>query len=236
MTEGPYIAEVAALVGDPARANMLTALMDGRAWTAGELAYAARVTPQTASAHLAKLVEARLLAVVPQGRHRYFRLAGTKVATMLEALAEVAAQGAPRHRPPSRCEAALRQARMCYDHLAGRMAVAMVDVLIERGHLILEDEGGEVTYAGARFLGEFGVDLAGAATRRRHFCRPCIDWSERRQHLGGAVGAALAARALELGWVERVRDSRALTITRAGRAGLIAVFDVDLERGEAVAA
>src|SRR5579863_7195356 len=123
MTTGPYIAEIAALVGDPARANMLSALMDGRALCAGELAYAARVSPQTASAHLAKLVEARLIAPQQQGRHRYFRLASAKVAQMLEGLMAVAADGPPRYRPPSLRDAQMRNARTCYDHLAGRLGV-----------------------------------------------------------------------------------------------------------------
>jgi DNA-binding transcriptional ArsR family regulator len=230
MTNGPYIAEIAALVGDPARANMLSALMDGRALSAGELAYAAHVTPQTASAHLAKLVEARLLADEKQGRNRYFRLASPEVARMLEEIMAVAVARAPRYRPAWMRDEALRSARTCYDHLAGRLGVALAGSLAERGHVALDDDGGEVTEDGARFLGEFGLDLAGAAGRRR-FCRPCIDWSERRPHLGGAVGAALAQRCFALGWIERLKDSRAVAITPAGHDGFRTTFGVEIPSG-----
>ena len=226
MTEGPYIAEIAALVGDPARANILLALMAGQALTAGELAYSARVAPQTASAHLGKLVAGGLLALEKQGRHRYFRLASPEVAGMIESLMAVAIDGAPRHRPASRCDGALRQARTCYDHLAGRLGVALADTLLFRGHVVLDDDGGRITDDGALFFAQFGVNLTGAASQRRQLCRPCLDWSERRPHLGGAVGAAIAARCFNLGWVERVKGSRAVSITSAGHRGLSEGFDL----------
>jgi DNA-binding transcriptional ArsR family regulator len=226
MITAPFIAEIAALVGEPARANMLLALMDGRALTAGELAYAARVAPQTASGHLGKLVGARLLALEKQGRHRYFRLASPAVADLLEGLMAVAVDGAPRYRPPSRGDEALRLARTCYDHLAGRLGVALADTFLSRGHIVLDDDAGQVTAEGGRFFDEFGLDLACAESQRRRFCLPCLDWSERRRHLGGAVGAALAARCFELGWIERVKDSRAVTITASGRNGLLATFSI----------
>jgi DNA-binding transcriptional ArsR family regulator len=224
MTNGPYIAEIAALVGDPARANILSALMDGRALSAGELAYLAHVTPQTASAHLAKLVDARLLTDERRGRNRYFRLAAPEVARMLEEIMAVAVARAPRYRPAWMRDEALRSARTCYDHLAGRLGVALAGSLAERGHVLLDDDGGEVTEDGARFLTGFGLDLAGAAGKRRRFCRPCLDWSERRPHLGGAVGAALAQRCFALGWIERVKNSRAVAITPTGSGG----FSIDL--------
>ena len=227
MTNGPYIAEIAALVGDPARANMLSALMDGRALSAGELAYVAHVTPQTASAHLAKLVDARLLADERRGRNRYFRLAAPEVARMLEEIMAVAVARAPRYRPAWMRDEALRSARTCYDHLAGRLGVALAGSLAEHGHVLLDDDGGEVTEDGARFLTGFGLDLAGAAGKRRRFCRPCLDWSERRLHLGGAVGAALAQRCFALGWIERIKDSRAVTITPSGRDGFLTNFGVE---------
>jgi DNA-binding transcriptional ArsR family regulator len=226
MSTGPFIAEIAALVGDPTRANMLLVLMHGRALTAGELAYAARVSPSTASGHLGKLLGAKLLAVEKQGRHRYFRLASPVVADLLEGLMAVAVDGAPRYRPPSRGDEALRLARTCYDHLAGRLGVALTDTLLSRGHIVLDNDVGQVTADGSRFLDQFGVDLAYAGSQRRRFCRPCLDWSERRRHLGGAVGAALAARCFELGWIERVKDSRAVTITASGRSGLLATFSI----------
>jgi DNA-binding transcriptional ArsR family regulator len=226
MNDASHLAEIAALVGDPARANMLAALMDGRALTAGELAFAAHVTPQTASGHLARLVEARLLLPDRQGRHRYFRLAAPEVAHMLEGIMAVAA--APRYRPRSRQERELRLARTCYDHLAGLLGVALADSLAAHRHVVLDPDGGEVTEAGARFFAEFGLDLGAAARHRRRFCRPCLDWTERRPHLGGAVGAAMAERCFALGWIERVRDSRAVAITPTGREGLERVFAITL--------
>lgn len=228
MKESVQISEVAALVGDPARANILSALMDGRALTAGELAFAAGVSPQTTSGHLAKLTEARLLVPQKQGRHRYFRLATPAVGRMIESIMAVAVDGPPRHIPPGKFDAALRNARTCYDHFAGRLGVGLADTLVEGGHVVLGEDGGEVTPSGIGFLAEFGIDLAAARQRRRAFCRPCLDWTERRQHLAGAVGAALASRCFEMRWFERMRDSRALVITSVGRRGLAEVFGLSL--------
>src|SRR6185503_19723717 len=144
--------------------------------------------------------------------HRYFRLASPLVSTMLESINAMAAiEGPPRHRPRSSADDAVRHARFCYDHLAGRLGVALADSLVEKGHVEFGDDGGVVTQTGTAFFARFGVDLA--ARTRRAFCRPCIDWSERRPHIAGAVGAALAARCFDLGWLTRVRDSRAVTIT-----------------------
>jgi DNA-binding transcriptional ArsR family regulator len=228
MKESVQISEVAALVGDPARANMLSALMDGRALTAGELAYAAGVSPQTTSGHLAKLTEARLLVPQKQGRHRYYRLATPAVGRMIEGIVAVAVDGPPRHSPPGKFDAALRNARTCYDHFAGRLGVGLADALVARGHVMLGDDGGEVTESGVDFLSGFGIDLAAARQRKRAFCRPCLDWTERRPHLAGAVGAALASRCFDMRWFERMRDSRALVITPAGRRGLAEVFGLSL--------
>ncbi len=228
MTLPVPMAEVAALVGDPARASMLCALADGRALTASELAYVAHISPQTASGHLAKLTEGRLLAVLRQGRNRYYRLEGPLVAQMLESVMALAAAGPPRHRPPSRLDEALRTARTCYDHFAGRLGVGIAATLVERGHVALGEDGGEVTATGAEFLEAFGLDLAAARRRQRAFCRPCLDWSERRPHLAGAVGAMIAQRCFALGWVARQRDGRALTITAAGRNGFAASFGLSL--------
>jgi DNA-binding transcriptional ArsR family regulator len=228
MSNAPQMAEVAALVGDPARANILCALLGGRALTATELAFAAGVTPQTTSAHLGKLHAARLLVLMKQGRHRYFRLAGPHVGQMLESIMNVALTGPPRFQPKSKLDDKLRRARTCYDHIAGLLGVGLAERLIAREFVILGDEAGEVTPAGADFLSKFGVDLSGARARRRIFCRPCVDWTERRSHIGGAVGAALANRCLELKWIEGVRDSRALTITPTGRRGLMEVFALSI--------
>jgi hypothetical protein len=147
---------------------------------------------------------------------------------MLEGIMAVAASGIKRDRPATRLDAGLRTARTCYDHFAGKLGIAFADALCTRGHLVLSSDGGAVTDKGAAFLGEFGVDLGAAQQRRRAYCRPCLDWTERRLHLGGAVGAALAARCFALGWFQRQRDSRALTITAAGRQGLDDVFGISL--------
>jgi DNA-binding transcriptional ArsR family regulator len=219
MISGTMIAEIAALAGGPARANILCALLDGRAMTATELAYAARVTPQTASAHLAKLTDAGLLSATASGRHRYFRLASPKVVQMLESIVTVAVDNRPRYRPLSREAAALRDARVCYDHLAGVLGVRIAEAMTRRGYLVLEDEGGRVTDSGQHFLRGLGIDLYVAGKGRRHLCRSCLDWTERRPHIGGAIGAALATRWLELGWVRRAKDSRAVTVTPIGERG-----------------
>src|SRR5579862_6760389 len=144
MISGAMIAEIAALAGDPARANILSALLDGRAMTATELAFAAHVTPQTASAHLAKLTEAGLITATPSGRHRYFRLASAKIAQMLESIGAVALDNRPRFRPLSRQAAMLRDARVCYDHVAGLLGVRIADAMVKRGYLVLEDDGGRI--------------------------------------------------------------------------------------------
>ena len=224
MSLGLNIAEVAALLGDPGRANMMHALMDGRALTATELATLAGVTPQTASGHLAKLTNGRLLDVVAQGRHRYFRLASPDVARMLEGILVVAE--APVQRPARatpRIDPKLCLARTCYDHLAGRLAVALADSLVARGAIILTAEAGEISESGRDFLAAFGVPTAAPRESRRIYCRPCLDWSERRPHLAGALGTALLERVDTLGWVKR-GETRAVKVTEAGRRGFRDVF------------
>jgi DNA-binding transcriptional ArsR family regulator len=225
-------AATAALIGDPARANMLAALLDGRALTATELASSAGITPQTASGHLARLTEAGLLAMDRQGRHRYHRLASPAVAQMLEGIMSFA--GA-HDRGPSRPvvvgprDAALRRARTCYDHLAGRLAVAIADRMLARAQVDFSPDGGALTDAGERFLSDLGVDLGTATGRRgRVFCRPCLDWSERRPHLAGVVGAALCRTCLAQGWLRRLDGTRAVAITPTGRLRLGAAFGLSV--------
>ncbi|HET7282104.1 MAG TPA: helix-turn-helix transcriptional regulator [Sphingomicrobium sp.] len=225
MTNGPYIAEAASLIGDPARANMLAALVGGHAMTATELGLSAGVAASTASGHLAKLLEGRLVSVTSTGRHRYFRLASPGVARVLEDLMALATDGPPRHRPKSRCDDAMARARTCYDHLAGKLGVALADSMASRGLIILSDDGGLITDAGGDFLSDLGVELQTKKVRRT-LCRPCLDWSERRWHVGGAVGAALADRCFALGWTERRSDSRAITITAAGERAFDELFEV----------
>lgn len=226
IASGNTIAEVAALIGDTARANILSALMGGQALTAGELTGHAGVSAQTTSGHLAKLADAKLLALEKQGRHRYYRLASPEIAHAMEALMAVAATGPKRHRPVGPRDDAMRTARTCYDHMAGRLGIALADGLCKQGHIILSDGAGVVTNSGRQFFCDFGIDLQTGAGSKRSFCRTCLDWSERRPHLAGQVGAALLNRSLELGWVARLPDSRALRITIAGQRGFATAFEL----------
>lgn len=220
MKDGPHIARIAALIGDSARAEVLTALMTDRALTATELAGIAGVTKQTISAHLAKLLDAGLLAVESQGRHRYFRLADGDVAQLLESLMNVAFRaGAVRLRASPR-EPALRRARVCYDHLAGEVGVQLHEALLRLGYLQAHDEGLALTAVGTAWFAHQGIDTVAAARQRRMLCRPCLDWSERRHHLGGALGAALLQRLLERGWARRDKDSRVVHFSAEGELAL----------------
>jgi DNA-binding transcriptional ArsR family regulator len=220
MRDGPSIARIAALIGDHARAEMLTALMAGQALTATELAHVADVTKQTVSAHLAKLLEAKLVAVEAQGRHRYFRLADRDVAQLLESLMGVAFRaGAVRLRSSPR-EPALRKARVCYDHLAGELGVLVYDSLEKRRIVHRGDAGLELTAAGRRFFAGAGIDIDALSRQRRPLCRPCLDWSMRRHHLAGSVGAALLERCLALGWARRLKASRVVEFSAAGERAL----------------
>jgi DNA-binding transcriptional ArsR family regulator len=225
MVAAANLVELAALVGDTARATMLNALMGGQSLTATELAYCANVSRSTASSHLSKLIAARLLTVTRNGRFSYYRIASPLVATMLESMKVVAAiEVPPRRQPRSASDDALRFARSCYDHLAGQVGVAVTDALVAMGHIVLTDEGGEVTASGARFLSAFGIDLT--PRTRRVFCQPCLDWSERRYHVKGLVGARILDRLLGLGWLKCVSGSRALRLTSSGRAGLSETFHI----------
>lgn len=226
------LAETAALAGDPARANMLAALMGGRALTATELARIAGITPQTASGHLSRLVEAGFLTMERQGRHRYHRLASPAVASMLESIMAVTGSlnsgSGPRKKKAvvvGPRDKALRRARTCYDHLAGQVAVAIADRMTELGLLDFSTDGGVLTEDGAAFLRGIGVDLDGAAARSSRrggpiFCRPCLDWSERRPHIAGSVGAAICTACFSHGWIRRLEGTRAVIVTPAGHMAL----------------
>jgi DNA-binding transcriptional ArsR family regulator len=223
MTSNGMFAEIAALAGDPARASMLQALMGGRALTAGELANAAGITPQTASGHLARMTTAGLVNFVRQGRHRYHRLASPAVALMMESIMQVACDV---QLPSKRLtigprDEALRAARICYDHLAGQLGVALADALIASGYADLSSEVGVFTDGGLEFLDRVGIDAgvqAGSGSRPvRTLCRACLDWSERRPHLGGAIGAAICRHSLENGWVRRLNGTRAVSVTPKGQ-------------------
>lgn len=225
MVSGNTIAGVAALIADPARANMLSALMAGCALTAGELARAGGVTPQTASGHLARLVDAEIVAVEQAGRHRYYQLVSPEVAQIVELLSVAATAGPPRYHRPGPRDEALRQARTCYDHIAGRLGLALADAMQARSHVEIADGAARVTPEGLAFLAAFGADIdTSRGNGHRHLCRACLDWSERRHHLAGRVGAALLTRSLALGWVVRAPQSRALIVTPVGRDGYRRAF------------
>ncbi|ACL59058.1 ArsR/SmtB family transcription factor [Methylobacterium nodulans] len=223
------IAEIGAMIGDPARVAMLQALMGGRALSAGELAAVAGIAPQTASGHLAQLTASGLLAVTRQGRHRYHRLAAPAVARLLESLMQVAGTAAATPRTGPRDER-LRLARTCYDHIAGRLGVALADALAAAGWIELGDEAGLVTPEGLSRLTALGLDLSVPPHRGRAvpLCRPCLDWSERRPHLAGRLGAALCTHGLAQGWIRRQAGSRALAVTPEGRRAYREVFRVEL--------
>lgn len=220
MKEGPDIALIGALIGDPARANMLTALMSGKALTASELAEEAGVTLQTASSHLKKLEDAALLAQRKQGRHRYFTLADDDVGGLIESLMGIAARrGLLRTRTGPR-DTAMRKARICYDHLAGELGVALYNGLIASGHLAETEDAVRLTPAGAAMISDFGIELATLENTRRPVCKACLDWSERRSHLAGGLGHALLERFYALGWASRDEGSRVIRFTPQGETAL----------------
>jgi DNA-binding transcriptional ArsR family regulator len=215
------LSAAARLIGEPARAAMLNALLAGQALAAGELARAAGVAPGTASEHLARLLAGGMVEVVVAGRHRYYRLASPDVARALEALALISPTMPITSLRRSRADAALAAARTCYDHIAGRLGVALHDALVERAALEPGGDGYLLTPAGETLLTGLGMDVAGARVRRRNFARPCIDFTERRSHLAGALGAAICHWMLDTGWVvRRASGQRSLRITDAGLRGL----------------
>ena len=216
MKDGPNIVRIAALIGDRARADILTALATGQALTATELGNVAGVTKQTISTHLAKLVDARLLAVENQGRHRYFRLADRDVAELIEQLMGVAYRtGAVRLRSSPR-EPALRFARVCYDHLAGELGVQAFDSLEQQRVLRRSGDALQITKSATSFWRDIGIDIDALSKERRPLCRPCLDWSVRRHHLAGALGAAMLRRCFDLGWARRAKGSRVVNFTPHG--------------------
>ncbi len=227
MKEGPDIAQIGSLIGDPARANMLTALMGGKALTATELAAAGGITLQTASTHLAKLEAGGLLAQRKQGRHRYFALADDAVGKLLESIMGFAAgRGHLRHQPGPK-EPALRKARICYDHLAGDYGVRMLDSLITSGAIDAIGDGLVVTEKGEDRFKCIGIDLHGLKSSRRPLCRSCLDWSERRAHLAGSLGKALLSNFFDKGWARRTAESRSVIFSPEGERQFLQLFPAD---------
>lgn len=225
MNADNHLARIAGAIAEPARARMLCCLLDGHARTSTELSVVAEVSPSTASAHLARLKDGQLVQLLAQGKHRYYRLAGADVAAALEALLVVAGLPRPQFKPntPDR----LRHARTCYDHMAGSVAVRLHDHMASQGWLAEHEDGGkeyELTPAGEQGLVQLGVDTKALRKLRRRFACPCLDWSERKPHVGGALGAALLQLALKRGWVEQDMDSRALAVPPKGQRQMLAAF------------
>ncbi|HKX32556.1 MAG TPA: helix-turn-helix transcriptional regulator [Blastocatellia bacterium] len=222
------LAQVAQLIGEPVRAVMLWSLLDGQSRPAGELAFCANVSAQNASAHLARLVEAGLLTVTPQGRHRYYRIATPEVAHAIEAMVALAPSAGSAARLPKGQTPDLRYARTCYDHLAGRVAVELCQAL-ERQQLLADGERAfTVSRAGARWFRQIGIEIDDLQRLRRPLARPCLDWSERRPHLAGALGAALLDQMFRRGWIARVRATRLIRITSEGRIELQRLLKLNL--------
>ncbi|TGQ81032.1 MULTISPECIES: winged helix-turn-helix domain-containing protein [unclassified Mesorhizobium] len=222
MREGPDIARIASLVGDPARANMLNALMGGTALTASELALEAGVSLPTASSHLSKLMEGGLLTVASQGRHRYYGLAGPQVAGMIEAITGVAEAVGPKRVRPGPRDGAMRIARVCYDHLAGEQAVAMLDRLVDKNILVRDGQEIRLGPSAASHFAAIGIDVY--TKPRRPVCRACLDWSVRRSHLAGTLGAAILDKILAEKWARREKDSRAVVFSPPGKQAFERVF------------
>jgi DNA-binding transcriptional ArsR family regulator len=226
MKTGPDIAMIAALVGDPARANILTALMSGRALTASELAQEAGVTPQTTSSHLGKLENGGLVALEKQGRHRYYRLTGADVAALLESLMGVASRVGHLRTRTGPKDQALRKARVCYDHLAGDLGVRMFDSMSKHKLVKLNGAVLGLTPKGALFCEKLGIDVDAIEKRDRPLCKTCLDWSARRSHMAGSLGAAVLKRFYELKWARRENDSRVVTFSPNGESQFNKLFPV----------
>lgn len=224
MKDGPNIARIAALLGDRARADALTALMTDHALTVTELAAVAGVTKQTMSAHLSKLLDAALVEVDRQGRHRYFHLGNEDVARLLESLMGVAFRTGASRLISSPRDPALQWARSCYDHLAGELGVLVYEALVRDGMLENPKQALRLTEKGIGWFARLGIDSAAIAQQRRAFCRPCMDWSARRHHLAGSLGTAMLSRFCDLGWVSRSNQSRAIRITQLGERKFQAIL------------
>lgn len=228
MMINPNLVEIASLIGDPSRLTMLLSLLGGKALPAGELARSARISPQTASTHLAKMIKGGLLVQESFGRHKYFRLATTEVATALEALLAISPSKPIRSLRESNQVQALQLARTCYDHLAGKLGVSLTDKLLEDGFLEKSGKDFLLTEAGKTKLKNFGIEVEKKRNCRRCFARQCLDWSERRYHLAGSLGASLTQRMFELNWIEYLSDGRAIRVTAVGKKGLVDEFGLTL--------
>ncbi|SFB13648.1 transcriptional regulator, ArsR family [Collimonas sp. OK607] len=228
MNDEPDLSRLARTIGDPTRIRMLSLLMEGRALTAKELAYGTEIKPATATAHLRQLLDDKLLDMTTQGRHKYFRLASPEVARLIESLMVFA----PKRKRigPATGNDAICTARFCYDHLAGKLGTRLTEVLIERGLLNADDGVFSLSAQGETWFNGLGINTAELQKSRRQFAYPCLDWSERRDHLAGALGATLAKRMIELGWLTRTKNSRVVGITPEGRTALAEQFGIALHQ------
>ena len=232
MDDTRNIPRIANLLADPARVSILWTLIDGTTRPAGELAFAANVSAQSASAHLAKLVEGGLLVSEPQGRHRYFRIANPEAAHLIESLASFGAAIHPRKPPPPALVRAMPaqflHARTCYDHLAGEMAVAVLNAMLKNGWLIADEHEFQATPSGLKKFAALGIDVTAANTGRRSFARGCVDLTQRRTHLSGALGASLLDFYVREGWIVRAARSRVVSITPKGQQGFKRTLGITL--------
>ncbi|WP_058830606.1 ArsR/SmtB family transcription factor [Paenibacillus polymyxa] len=228
MSTKSNVAMIASLVSEPSRAAILTALLDGRFHTASELAHMAGIKPQTASFHLAKMTEAQVVTVEKQGRHRYYGIQDPEVAQVMESLLSIAPPVPIKSFKQASENEAIRLARTCYDHVAGHLGVQIMSFFIQRGILSEDQDGLHITQQGEIFFADFQIDLKNTRQKRRSFSHKCLDWSERRHHLAGALGSALLDRLLELHWVEHLPTTRAIRITAEGKRGFKEVFSIEI--------
>ncbi|UZD90535.1 ArsR/SmtB family transcription factor [Cognatishimia activa] len=227
MKEGPNFSQIAALIGDPARGNILTALMSGKALTASELASEAGVSAQTASVHLSKLRESALVSERKSGRHKYFTLASDEVADVLEALMGLAATTGNLRTRTGPKDAAMRDARVCYNHLAGNMGVQMYRAMRAHGHIVGTEAELKLSDSGKVFIADLGVDIENLPKSKSPLCKSCLDWSERESHLSGQLGRALLTKFYQLGWARRLPDSRVIEFTKSGKIAFEQRFGSD---------
>ncbi|ADM68352.1 hypothetical protein GMA19_00499 [Paenibacillus polymyxa E681] len=229
MSTKSNVAMIASLVSEPSRAAILTALLDGRFHTASELAHMAGIKPQTASFHLAKMTEAQVVIVEKQGRHRYFGIQDPEVAQVMESLLSIAPPVPIKSFTHAFENEALRLARTCYDHVAGQLGVQLMSFFIQKGILFEDQDGLHITEPGEAFFTDFQIDLTKTRQKRRSFSHKCLDWSERRHHLAGALGSALLDRLFELHWIERLPTTRAIRITADGKRGFKEIFSIEVD-------
>ncbi|WP_263559848.1 ArsR/SmtB family transcription factor [Paenibacillus polymyxa] len=228
MSTQSNVAMIASLVSEPSRAAILTALLDGRFHTASELAHMAGIKPQTASFHLAKMTEAQVITVEKQGRHRYYGIQDPEVAQVMESLLSIAPPVPIKSFKQASENEAIRLARTCYDHVAGHLGVQIMSFFMQKGILSEDQDGLHITQQGEIFFTDFQINLKNTRQKRRSFSHKCLDWSERRHHLAGALGSALLDRLFELHWVEHLPTTRAIRITAEGKRGFKEVFSIEI--------